>query len=172
MAHNGDGFDLPWFKTRCLFHGIPTHPNYKTIDTLQWAKRKFYFNSNRMDYIAKFLGFGGKIKTELDLWKRIVMKKDPLALAAMIRYCKRDVDILEKVYQRLAEVMPHKTHQGVLAGGDKWTCPHCGSDKVQARGIAVTTHGTKQHRMQCMKDGRWFQINEAQFKLFQEAKKP
>ena len=22
IAHNGDRFDLPWFRTRCLFHGV------------------------------------------------------------------------------------------------------------------------------------------------------
>ena len=35
VAHNGDSFDLGWFKTRCLLHGIQTFPEYKTVDTLK-----------------------------------------------------------------------------------------------------------------------------------------
>ena len=37
VGHNGDRYDLPWIRTRCLFHGIPCFPNYTTIDTLKQA---------------------------------------------------------------------------------------------------------------------------------------
>jgi uncharacterized protein YprB with RNaseH-like and TPR domain len=62
VAHNGDKFDLAWVRTRCLFHRIPMFPKYKTIDTLKVGRSKFKFNSNKLDYIAQYLGMGKKIK--------------------------------------------------------------------------------------------------------------
>ena len=92
VGHNGDKYDLAWIKTRCLFHGIPMFPKYTTIDTLKQARAHFRFNSNKLDYIGKFLGLGEKIHTGFDLWKNIVLNKDKQALEDMVTYCKGDVD--------------------------------------------------------------------------------
>ncbi len=171
VMHNGDSFDLPWIRTRCLFHGLPMMPVYKTIDTLQWARRKFYFNSNRLDYLGKFMGFGGKIKTEFDLWKRIVLQNDPVALKAMCDYCKRDVEMLEEVYNKLAEYMPQKTHVGVLAGKDKWTSPFTGSNNVVFSKRKVTAAGAKQYQMQCKDTGKYYTISESVHSAYVEWRK-
>lgn len=170
VYHNGDRFDLPWFKTRCLFHRLPTLPVYKTVDTLKWARQKFYFNSNRLDYIAKFLGIGGKIKTEFGLWKAIVLNRDPKALRAMVTYCQNDIVLLKRVWARLAEVMPHKTHVGVLAGGEQWSCPYDGSINVKVSKTRVTAKGGTQHQMQCLDCKRYYTIGTAAFKAYQAAK--
>jgi len=168
VGHNGDRFDLPWIKTRCLFHGIPTFPSYKTIDTLAWARRKFYFNSNRLDYLGKFLGVGGKIKTTFDLWKKILLDNNQASLREMVTYCKRDVLMLQEVYLKLASVMPHKTHAGVLNGKDKWESPFGGGTNVHVNKKRVTAAGTVQYAMQCQQTGRYYQINEAQYGKYLE----
>ena len=62
IAHNGDRFDIKKIRTRCIYHRIPMFPKYRTLDTLKKAKSGFNFNSNRLDYIAKFLGVGAKLK--------------------------------------------------------------------------------------------------------------
>lgn len=160
VAHNGDCFDLPWLRTRALLHGVRTDPFAKTIDTLQWARRKFLFNSNRLDYIARFLGFGGKIKTEFGLWKDVVLRKDAAALKRMVDYCKRDVELLEKVYDRLADHVPAKTHIAVLAGGDKWHCPHCGGKNVSVDRRRVTATGITQWRFVCNDDKRVYLVSD------------
>ena len=49
VAHNGDRFDIKWFNTRNLVHGLPPLPHYKTVDTLTIARRHFYLQSNRLD---------------------------------------------------------------------------------------------------------------------------
>jgi len=156
VMHNGDSFDLPWIRTRCLFHGLPMMPAYKTIDTLQWARRKFYFNSNRLDYIAKFLGMGGKLKTEFGLWKSIVLQSDGAALKRMVTYCKKDVALLEQVWKRMASHVPHKTHAGVLAGRYKWegeSTVHCLPWRVRLQcsrgGSRVTGCGGKRVAYTC-----------------------
>lgn len=168
VAHNGDGFDMPWLKTRCIYHDLPTLPAYKTVDTLQWARRRFLFNSNRLDYIARFLGMGGKIKTEFGLWKSIVLENDREALGRMVKYCKRDVALLEQVWRKMAAHVPHKTHAGVMAGKDKWTCPHDGSENVRtARGFRVTANGSKRYQMQCLDCNRSYSISEPAYRQYQ-----
>lgn len=170
VMHNGDKFDLPWFKTRCIFHGIPAMPDYKTVDTLQWARRKFYFNSNRLDYIAKFLGLGGKIKTEFGLWKEIVLNQSSKAMIDMVTYCKKDVALLEQVWARLSQMVPHKTHVGVLNGGENWSCPRDGSLNVITKKTRVTANGTMQFEMKCLDCGGYYTISAKAHAAYKLAK--
>lgn len=171
VAHNGDSFDMPWLKSRCIFHGLPPLPDHKTVDTLQWARRKFYFNSNRLDYIAKYLGLGGKLKTEFGLWKDIVLKNDRSALARMVTYCKRDVALLEQVWKRMSLHIAVKTHAGVTAGLDKWTCPRTGSVNVKKHKTRITANGTRQHQMQSLADGGYYTIGDKAYREYLEARK-
>lgn len=172
MVHqNGDQFDLPWFRTRCLFHGLQCMPDYKTADTLQWARRKFYFNSNKLDYIAGYLGLGRKIKTGFGLWKDIVLKHCPEAMDKMTTYCGHDVVLLEQVWNKLRLYVNPKTHAGVVAGRDKWTCPYCGSENVVKSKTKITAGGTVQHQMQCLDDGSYYSINATAYAAYQAAKR-
>ena len=167
VMHNGDKFDLPWVMARAAFHGLVLPP-VKTIDTLQWARRKFNFNSNKLDYIAKYLGIGGKIKTEFGLWKEICLNYNHRALASMVDYCKRDVELLEKVYVRLAQFTAPKTHVGVLHGGEKWSSPLDGSTNVVFSKKKVTAAGTIQYQMQCKTTGKYYSINHAAHEAYKE----
>lgn len=108
IAQNGDNFDIKWLRTRCLYHKIPISPKFNSIDTLKMARANFRFNANRLDYMGKFLGFGGKIKTEYDMWKKILLDNDTNSMSLMVEYCKEDVLLLEKVYNRLQEYCPIK----------------------------------------------------------------
>lgn len=149
VGHNGDRFDLAWIRTRCLFHGLSMFQKYTTIDTLKIARSKFKFNSNKLNYIADFLGFGEKIKTDFSLWRNIVLNKDPKAMADMIKYCKKDVILLEKVHKELAKHMDAKTHYGVIFGADRGTCPECGSDDLAINKRKVLASGLKKIQYQC-----------------------
>jgi hypothetical protein len=158
VGHNGDRFDLKWFRTRCLYHGIKSLPEFKSIDTLKIARNKFKFNSNRLDYIAKFLGLGSKIKTDFNLWVQ-VMAGDTKALKYMTTYCEMDVVILEKVYKKLEGYSPHKTHVGVLLGGDKCDCPKCGSKHTVSDGNSYSASGLQKKRMQCKDCSGYFTVS-------------
>lgn len=171
VYHNGDRFDLPWIRSRCIFHGLEPMPRYKTIDTLQWARRNFLFNSNKLDYIAKYLGLGGKLKTEFGLWKRIVLDKESKALSQMSTYCKRDVELLQNVWKKMEGYMTHKTHAGVSRGRDKWTCPRDGSTHVKINHTRISASGTKTYNMQCKDCGRYYTISEKALRDYQEWKK-
>ena len=169
VAHNGDKFDLKWFNTRHLFHGLPPLPIAKTVDTLVIARRRFYFNSNRLDYIARLLGLGGKHDTSFSLWEDICLKGCPKAMRIMTRYCAKDVRLLEQVYALLSPYHAPKTHAGVQAGGDKWTCPHCASENVAHHKTKYTALGTPREQMRCGDCHRYFTISNAAFEQFKDA---
>ncbi len=159
VGHNGDKYDMAWIRTRCLFHGIPMFPNYTTIDTLKHARSKFRFNSNRLDYIGKFLGLGEKIHTSFDLWKNIVLNKDKKALDEMVTYCKGDVELLEKIYDKMASYVPHKTHAGVMLGNEKYSCPGCGSEDMAFSKKRMSAVGTPRVQLQCKSCGKYHTVS-------------
>lgn len=158
VAHYGDKFDLPWVRARAAFHGIPVSPYIKTIDTKAQAARNFYFNSNRLDYLGQFLGLGKKIETDFQLWKDVVAG-DEAALARMVRYCKQDVKLLERVYLRMESYNKPKTHQGVVRGGLCADCPGCGSADTIRIGQQVSGLGVRKPTMQCKSCGRKFTVS-------------
>jgi hypothetical protein len=160
VAHNGNKFDLKWYNTRHLMLGLEPIPQSKTIDTLSIAKRKFYLNSNRLDYLGKILLGEGKIDVPYSLWVRITLDNEPSALEEMVRYCKQDVVLLEKVYKRLSAYDTPKTHAGVFDGGPRWSCAHCGSMDVGVSKTLVTAKGVKQKQFKCRECGRYYTTAE------------
>lgn len=168
IAHYGDGFDMPWFRARCLIHGFEPLPLYKTTDTKAWASKYFYFNCNKLDYLGSVLGYGHKLHTEYQLWLD-VMDGKPGSLDYMCRYCAKDVVQLEKVWNRLRYCVRPKTHVGVFNGHEKWTCAHCGSNHVSSSKRRVTASGTVQMQMKCSKCGGYYTINQAAFDRYKQA---
>lgn len=149
IAHNGDRFDMKWVRSRCLFHRVPMLHHYKTLDTLKKVKSAFNFQSNRLDYIAKFVGVAGKIETGgFDLWVQC-MKGDRKALKKMVEYCQNDCVVLEDVYHALQSYIKPNTHQGVLSGGGKCDCVNCASENTTLFKTEVTASGTIKRMMLC-----------------------
>lgn len=159
VAHHGDKFDIPWLRARAAIHRLPMSPFIKTIDTKAQSSRGFYFNSNKLDYLAQVSGIGKKKDTGYDLWKD-VMRGDKGALARMIDYCQHDVVLLEQVYLWLEEYNKPKTHYGVMVEGtEKWACPRCASGNVKRTLDEVTASGVIQVRMRCLDCRTLFKIS-------------
>lgn len=157
IGHNGDRFDLPWLRTRCLKYGIDLPPYVTTFDTLKIARSMFRFNSNRLDYVGKYLEVGQKSDNGgLDTWKDIMFNKNKAAMDRMVKYCKQDVKLLEDVYDRFRPYIKPKSH----VNGDKRVCPECGSDHVQSRGRTIRASGSSSYRYHCQDCGSWFQSNK------------
>jgi hypothetical protein len=164
IAHNGDGFDQPWIRQRAIFHRIPMSHDLHEYDTLKMAKMRagkgFRFQSNRLDYIARYFGVGKKIKTTFDLWYDITIPAflpniKPLdhryfkALKEMVKYCKVDVKVLEDVYHVFKPYVPMKIHEGVHVGGNKWDCPKCSGGNTKVNKKVTTAAGTKMVQWYC-----------------------
>ena len=163
VGHNGDRFDLKWVKTRCLKHGIPAFPKYVTLDTLKAARGTFLFNSNRLDYIAQFLGVGQKTDTGgFQLWKD-VMSGDKDALAKMVHYCENDVVILQKVHEKMRTYIKGKTHAGVMDDKSKYSCPNCGHESPHLNQTRTTEMGTIKRVMRCPECKTYYNISNKSY---------
>jgi len=149
IGHNIDRFDSRKSKARFLAHGLPPPPPTKTIDTLKLARRVFKMDSNRLAHIGEYLGLGGKETTSgWKLWEQCIAG-DRAAWGQMARYNKRDVDLLEQVFNRLAPYQPNAPYMGAAG------CPSCYSDRVQQRGFNVSRAG-KRPRFQCQDCSHWY----------------
>lgn len=165
IAHNGDQFDSKWLAGRILAHKLSPLPPIQSIDTLKVARRVFSLNSNRLDYLGKYLGFGGKASTPHGLWMD-VLRGDKKAIKTMVDYNKRDVELLEQVFERLRPFAPeHFNRQLQGAVG----CPRCESMHVQSRGTHKTTTQVYQ-RYQCVDCGGWFRDRKADKKVKSDAR--
>lgn len=168
IAHNGDNFDIKWLRTRCLKYGITMFPTYVSLDTLTKARRNFRLNSNRLDYIAKYVGVGRKTQTESGLWTKVAINNDRNALKRMIKYCMNDVKILKEVYKRMTPYIQNKVHHGVLNGRTKCSCPECGSKKVTLSKKRTTTTGIERYQMICSNCTKYFTISRLTYEEFKK----
>ena len=169
VAHNGDRFDMKWIRTRALKHGLEMHSKYNTIDTLKTARRLFNFNSNKLDYISEYLGFGNKLKTDLGLWDDIILRRCPEAMNRMLDYCDKDVVLLEQVYKKLVRYELPKAHVGVLNGLEKHTSPYSGSSNIIKLKRITTAAGAAKYLMKDLDDGRQFIMSATQYKKHLES---
>lgn len=135
IAHYGDKFDVKYFNTRCVYHGFNPLPNIIQIDTYKIAKSKFLFNSNKLDYLGQFLGLGNKIKTTEQLWTDCLAGKVS-AVQEMVEYNIEDVDLLERVYNKLAPFVPARMNHNLFT--DNQNCPLCGSFQIIKKGFVYT----------------------------------
>lgn len=159
VAHNGDSYDLPFAETRMLIKGLPTLPPIPTIDTLKVARKRFYFNSNRLDYLGQVFGIGHKKANEEDLWLK-VLAGDKTAIRHMVAYNKQDVDLLEQVFLKLQPYIPNHIHRHLFSGASDISCPQCGSHHFEKRGYRFA-QTNKYERFVCLDCGRWFRASKA-----------
>lgn len=158
VAHNGDKFDIRWIRGRALKHGLSPLAPTASIDTLKIARRVFYLNSNRLDYIGKYLGFGGKTSTPPGLWLE-ALRGSRKAIRTMVSYNKRDVELLEQVFLKLRPFVPDHINRQLYAGDEK--CPRCGSESIHARGWHASLT-QKYRRFQCQSCKGWFRGRTAE----------
>lgn len=103
VAHNGRRFDLPFLRARALRYGI-TVPPVVEIDTLSIARRVFRFNSNRLDYLGRYIGYGQKAPHSGGLWLTILQgprRERQRALRQMADYCAQDIKLLRAWFTAL-----------------------------------------------------------------------
>ena len=167
IGHNSDNFDVKWLRGRCLFHGIPMSHDLNLIDTLKLSRRAFNLNSHKLAYIGDFIGIGSKGDPGgLKTWKELMFKDhdDPVyqkAMRRMVRYCKKDVVILEKIFDKFKPYIKHKTHRAVHNGGDRIDCPECESEDTHSRGYETRASGHRVAKMKCNSCGKGWSLPES-----------
>jgi ribosomal protein L32 len=158
---NGSRFDIPVLNKEFLLYGLYPPATYKQVDLLRVARAKFKFPSNKLDYLAKVLGFGGKYKhAGHELWVRC-LAGDLDAWAEMEKYNKHDVVLLEAVYHRLLPWIPNHPNYALYSPQGAEVCPNCGSEHLTKRGFSYSA-ASKYQRYQCKGCGAWSRSKNAE----------
>lgn len=153
IHHNGDKFDLRFFNSRLLYHGIPPIPHdIVLVDTCKLAKKRFKLNSNSLEYIANFIGCKPKGHIGGNTWKKC-FDGDESAVKRMVEYNQGDVETLEDVFNTLAPYDNTKLNRALFS--DEMCCPHCSGLDYQKRGQRLTATRIYQ-RYQCNSCHKWF----------------
>lgn len=153
VAQNGDSFDLKKINTRFVYYGLSPIPPKKTVDTLKVAKKHFAFSSNSLNELGKYLGLGEKLDTGgFKTWMGC-MSGDKKSWKMMKAYNVQDILLLEKVYLRLLPYINNHPPLGMYNGQPN-SCPNCGGNRLQSRGVMVTKTCVYQ-RFNCQSCGSW-----------------
>lgn len=148
VAQNGDKFDIPLFKTRCIVNNFPPIKRFKTIDTLKIAKQ-LKFDSNSLDSVASALGLGSKMShTGIKLWIDC-MNGDLKALQEMLQYNRQDVRLLREVYLKLRPYDNRHPNISLYYTGNEVRCPVCGSEDIHPTGNSVFTSVSEFQEVAC-----------------------
>jgi hypothetical protein len=136
----GSRFDIPHINTSCLKMGFPPPSPFKQVDLKMVVGRQFKFSSNKLEFVSRVLGLEGKVEHEgFPLWDKLMNEvrrngekpfSEEVELDAKIRmeiYNKRDVFLLDEVYEALLPWIPNHPHRHLYQDGTN--CPTCDADE-------------------------------------------
>lgn len=127
IAHNANRFDVKKMNAKFLEFGLGEPSPYKVIDTLNIVKQRFALTSNKLDYIAKFLGGEGKMEHEgLQMWIDFLNGCEK-AQKKMLDYNIRDVYELEEVYHEIKGWNRKAPNMALYYNDDANRCNICGN---------------------------------------------
>lgn len=150
VTYNGDKFDLPKLNGEFVMLGLDPTPPWTSIDVLKTIRR-FGFGMNKLAHIGPLMEVGKKVEhAGFKLWSD-VMNGCPKAQKKMVRYCKGDVTLLERLYKRIRPFIKNHPH---LGGVGSTVCGACNSPRLQKRGNRYTKSFAIQ-RLQCQSCGSW-----------------
>lgn len=155
VGWNSTKFDVRWLKGQFIKHGMKPPSPFASVDLMRSVRYHAALPSYKLDYVARWLGVGGKIRTGgFDLWADLLggCKK---AQRLMRRYNIQDTRLTEKVFDVLRDKgWVRGLPNFAIEGGH--CCPNCGSERLQARGFALSKTRRYQ-RWQCRECGGWSQ---------------
>ncbi len=131
VTQNGIKFDIKRLNTKLIKAGYAPPSAYSNVDTLKFAKEKFFFTYNSLEELGRELLDlpDGKIKMNMTDWKQCV-KGNQEYLDKMLFYCKNDVaPLLEDVYLALRPWMNHP-NLNLYTNHTQKVCPNCESEHL------------------------------------------
>jgi len=148
VHYNGRKFDIPTLNKEFLKHELHPPSSYQQIDLYLAVRRKFKLTSNKLDYVAEFLGVGNKLQHKgMDLWSEC-MDGDPKAWAAMKKYNIQDVRLLPLVYKKLLPWITTHPNSALYVSAERKVCTNCASENIVLKGVEHTLTQTYQ-RYKC-----------------------
>jgi DNA polymerase elongation subunit (family B) len=154
IHYNGNKFDIPKLNQEFLNLGMNPPAPAINIDVYLTIRSRFKLTSNKLDFVARFLGIEGKYQHKgMSLWHDC-MEGDPKAWKIMKRYNIQDIYVLEAVYKRVLPWIKNHPNPALFDVVDKPTCPTCGGHDLEKRGKAHTNTQSYQ-RFACKSCGKW-----------------
>lgn len=130
VAHNGIGFDEPYFNARCLIHDLIPPSPYKQIDTLKEVRKAFRFPSNALKSLMNALDLTRKIENEgFYLWRKCD-EGDKEAFNTMEEYNIGDIVSLQELYLKIRPWMKNHPNLGTFFDDTEKHCVACGSTNL------------------------------------------
>lgn len=150
VHYNGTKFDMPTLNREFVRIGLHPPSHYHQIDLLKTVRKQFRFISNKLDYVCKRLGLGGKIEHKgMALWYGC-MEGKASDWRAMERYNKRDVKILRSLYKYLLPWIHNHPNVGMYVDDPRNpVCSNCGSQNVVFKGTQYNTKSQSYERLKC-----------------------
>lgn len=150
IAHNGKGFDDKRVRTGFLLAGCKPVPPIMSIDTLQIARSRFGFVSNKLDDLAEEMGVPMKYKHPgFSMWLGC-MSGNRLMWNKMRRYNIADIPPLEGIYKIMRAW--DTRHPDLSNFRRDWNCPVCGSDEKKFKSYRYLLASVKK-QWQCLAKG-------------------
>jgi uncharacterized protein YprB with RNaseH-like and TPR domain/ribosomal protein S27AE len=98
----GTNFDVPFLRTRCMYHNLP-FPEYRELlhrDVYYMVRSRMNLHRKRLESVAEFLGIEGKTRVDPAVWVAASFG-DKAALKYILEHNIADVKVLEAVYERV-----------------------------------------------------------------------
>ncbi|QDP53348.1 MAG: putative DNA-directed DNA polymerase [Prokaryotic dsDNA virus sp.] len=152
--YNGARFDMPTLNKEFLKFGMAPPSPYQQIDLLQTARKQFRLASNKLDYVAQYVGVGKKVNHKgMELWTGC-MEGNEEDWEVMEEYNKQDVSLLEELYLKLLPWIQGHPNPALFNEDTDMQCPKCGGKHLQKRGTYKTKVQMYQ-RYQCQDCFSW-----------------
>jgi len=154
VHYNGTKFDIPTLNQEFLKVGMTPPSPVLEVDLLKTVRKRFRLPSNKLSYVAEYLGLGSKVKHKgMELWRQC-MAGVASAWKTMEKYNIRDVELLEPIYNKLLPWITNHPNHALFTVDHRLCCKNCGSEHVQRRGYAYT-NSLRYQKYACMDCGSW-----------------
>lgn len=163
ITHNGKRFDWKYLQTRLYINGFKPLPDIPHIDTVQIARKNLLSFNNRLGTLSKWLVGDKKFENGgWKLWVNVYRKKKH-AMKTMEKYCKQDVLLLEKVFEKLKPLIKNLPNRNLWLDTDEEgapirVCPNCGSEKIYFWGWRHTKTNSYR-RLRCESCGSYARLS-------------
>lgn len=142
ITWNGDKFDFKKISSRLVYHGLFPRKKVISEDLYKLVKREFGEVSNKLDFWAKKLGCGSKLKNRKFHGKELTRQcllNNPEAWKELELYNKMDIEITKKLYEKLAP-WSNKINANLFSNSYAYVCK-CGSTDFKHNGFSYNKSG-------------------------------
>ena len=124
VHQNGDRFDMPYFNTKLLEHGLEPLPPLPTIDLKKLCKKHLFLLSNSLKNQSGYITGESKLNhgEGWELWVK-THKRIKKYMNLMSKYCAQDVDVMEPIFKKLRPYIKNIPNHNLFNAGNQNICP-------------------------------------------------